>query len=127
SNRTPDEYRDVLASCMEEYQRLTRIIESLLYLARAEDPQYQISRETLDVGNELERVKEFYEPSAAEAGVQIRVNSRGSIVGELNRTLFQRAVGNLLDNAITHTPSGGTVTLATERNNGTLRIDVTDT
>jgi two-component system heavy metal sensor histidine kinase CusS len=127
SKRSADEYRDVLASCMEEYQRLTRMIESLLYLARAEDPKYQISRETLDLGHELELVKEFYDASAAEAGVQIRVDTHGPVSGELNRTLFQRAVGNLIANAITHTPAGGSVTLGAQRQNGTLQVDVSDT
>jgi signal transduction histidine kinase len=72
-------------------------------------------------------VAEFYEASANEAGVSITVNADGPLPAMLNRTLFQRAVGNLLDNSIKHTPTGGTITVGASRFNGTLQVDVADT
>src|SRR5215216_903529 len=51
--RSPDEYRDVLASCLEECVRLSRLIESLMFIARAENPQTTIQREPVNVSQEL--------------------------------------------------------------------------
>jgi two-component system heavy metal sensor histidine kinase CusS len=125
--RAIEEYQETLASCTEEAQRLTRIIESLLFLARAEDPNHYIRRETLDVARELAVVRDFYDPSAAEAGVNIEVHARGPLHVPLDRTLFQRAIGNLLANALAHTSRGGSITLAATRENGMVSVNVSDT
>jgi two-component system heavy metal sensor histidine kinase CusS len=125
--RTPEEYRDVLGSCLEEYARLSRLIDSLLFLARAEAPATQIHKEPVDVGRELAAVREFYEAAAGEAGVRIEVRAPEGVEGALDRTLFQRAAGNLVENALAHTTSGGTITLSAARENGSVRVDVADT
>lgn len=125
--RSREEYHEALSSNIEECVRLSHIIENLLFLARAEDPRHQVARDALDLGHELATVAEFYEASATEAGVSIDVNVDGPLSVKLNRTLFQRAVGNLLDNSIKHTPAGGKITVAASRFNGTLQINVADT
>jgi two-component system heavy metal sensor histidine kinase CusS len=124
--RSPEEYREVLGSGLEECGRLARLIDSLLFLARAEDPKTQIEREPMDVGRELASVQDFYEPSAAEAGVKLVVSAPPIVMAELNRPLFQRAVGNLVDNALAHTPAGGTVTLSAGREDAAVWVEVAD-
>src|SRR5579885_2025359 len=62
--RSPEEYRDALGSSLEECLRLSRLIDSLLFLARAENPGTQIRREPLEIGPELRTVREFYEAAA---------------------------------------------------------------
>src|SRR5207245_164854 len=106
-SRSLDEYRGILESNIEECHRLSRMIETLLFLARAESPSLQIARDPLDVGRELAAVMEFFEAAATEAGVTLRLSCPPAIRVELDRTLFQRAVGNLLSNALSHTPAGG--------------------
>ncbi|HYM10243.1 MAG TPA: heavy metal sensor histidine kinase [Bryobacterales bacterium] len=125
--RTPEEYREILGSSLEECVRLSRLIDRLLFLARAESPETQIRRERLDVGRELSAVREFYEAAAAEAGVSLDLDAPPGIAADLDRPLFQRAVGNLLENALAHTPRGGAIHLAAARDNGSLRIEVSDT
>jgi len=125
--RSVDEYRETLGSCLEECERLGRIIDSMLFIARAEDPRTQIAREPVDVSRELRLVRDFYELPAAEAGVELRVDCAPQIRAELDRTLFQRAVSNLVANAIHHTPRGGRVAVTAMRQNGELRVDVSDT
>jgi two-component system heavy metal sensor histidine kinase CusS len=126
-SRAPQEYREVLGSCLEECGRLSRMIDSLLFLARAESPQTQIVRERVDLGKELSALGDFYEASAADAGVRLAVNVPKTIFGNLERSLFQRAVGNLLANALAHTPPGGAVILAAARENGGVLVEVSDT
>ncbi len=125
--RTPDEYSDLLVSLSEECEQLTRLIDSLLFLARAEQPAMQIHREDLDIGRELGLVCEFYEPAAAEEGVRLRVQTPNGLTFPLDRTLFQRAVGNLVQNAIAHTPRDGEVLIEAGINEGQLEVRVNDT
>jgi two-component system heavy metal sensor histidine kinase CusS len=124
--RSPEEYREVLGSALEECLRLSRMIDSLLFLARAEHPETQIRREPLDVASELSAVREFYEAAASEAGVSLDLGVSPGVCALLDRTLFQRAVGNLIENSLAHTRSGGHIRLEAVRHNGTLRVSVAD-
>lgn len=125
--RSPDEYRDVLASNLEECGRLARLIESLLFLARAENPQVQLVRDRVEVGRELGTVCDYYEAVAGEKGVKLAVAVAGPVPADVNRTLFQRAVGNLVENAVAHTPTGGTVTLSARPDDTSAVVEVADT
>ena len=127
--RTLDEYRDVLGSCLEETVRLSDLISDLLFLARAESPLTHLHRAPVNVGELLGSVSEYYEASAAEGGVSLTttVGPEPPIIAELDRTLMQRAVGNLVANAVAHTPPGGSVRLGAEAGGDTVRIAVTDT
>ena len=126
--RTIDEYRDVLGSCLEETVRLSELIGDLLFLARTESPLTHLHRERVDVAELLGGVREYYEASAADGGISLttRVGAE-PVVAELDRTLVQRAVGNLVSNAVAHTPRGGSVVLATNSETAAVRIEVTDT
>jgi two-component system heavy metal sensor histidine kinase CusS len=125
--RSPEDYREALSSCLEECGRLSRLIDSLLFLARAENPQVQIHKEKLDVGTELTAIKEFYEAAATDAGVALRVKTAGSVLVDIDRTLFQRAIGNLVTNALAHTKPGGAITLETNGTGHETRVGVSDT
>jgi two-component system heavy metal sensor histidine kinase CusS len=126
--RTIDEYRDALESSLEEAVRLSDLIGNLLFLARAESPLTHLRLEQVDVADLLEGVREYYDASAADAGV-VLTSVRGSepVVAELDRTLIQRAVGNLVSNAVAHTLKGGTVALKSHSEAATVFIEVTDT
>jgi two-component system heavy metal sensor histidine kinase CusS len=125
--RTPEEYREVLGSCLEEYLRLSQMIDSLLFLARAENPETRVQKQPLDLTQELTALREFYEATASEAGITLAMRAPGAVLAELDRTLFQRAVGNLVENALAHTPPGGTVLLSVEQYNGAAHVGVADT
>lgn len=125
--RSLEEYRETLGSCLEECNRLSRIIDSMLFIARSEDPRTHIAREPVDVSRELLRLREFFEVPAADAGVELAVNCAPNVHADLDRLLFQRAISNLVGNALRYTPRGGRVAVAAARENGELRVEVTDT
>ncbi len=133
----------MIESCLEEAVRLSDLIGDLLFLARAESPLTHLRCEQVDIGELLGGVREYYEASAADSGVSLTTTVAGEpLIAELDRTLLQRAVGNLVSNALAHTPPGGTVVLGasvdslkrdssstavSDTDSSTIRIEVSDT
>jgi len=124
--RSEGEYREILESCLEECTRISRLIQTLLFLARS-DTADALQHEKVDVGQELANVGAFYEVAAAEAGIRLDVCNNSAACAELDRTLFQQAIGNLVSNAIAHTPTGGSVNLTAESSREHLTVTVSDT
>jgi len=120
--RTSAEYQALLGSNIEECDRVSRTIESVLFLARADNPQFALQRVTLDVEAELERIADYFEGVASEARVAIEISGGATI--EADRELFRRAVGNLLSNALRYTPSEQVIKLVAGEANGTVTVAV---
>src|SRR5262249_25616090 len=100
----------------------------LLFLARAESPLAHLRRESVDVTELLDGVQDYYEASAVDAGVSLKtVPGTQSVMAELDRALMQRAVSNLVSNAVAHTAPGGSVLLEANSDRTTVRIRVSDT
>ncbi len=125
--RTPDEYVDALTSCLEESVRLSELIESLLFLARSESPGDHLKRTREDLGALLTDLCDYYEAAAAEMGAKLSARAEASLVGEIDRVLLQRALGNLVSNALAHCSAGDSVALTARRQNGRICIEVSDT
>jgi two-component system heavy metal sensor histidine kinase CusS len=124
-SRTPEEYRRTLESSLEEYARLTRLIDNLLFLARAESPEAGISSARFDARQAIEAVRDYYEALAEERGIELRCDGEGRVMAD--PVLFRQAVSNLLSNALNCTPRGGHVLIRASQNNGSLQIIVSDT
>jgi two-component system heavy metal sensor histidine kinase CusS len=125
--RTPAEYRATLESALEEAARLGRLVDGLLFLARAENAQVQLAAEATDLHAELERIGDFYRADAEQRGIRLETGIGADLRAPVDRALFQRAIGNLLENALQHTPAGGTIRLEAERERSEVRVRVTDT
>jgi two-component system heavy metal sensor histidine kinase CusS len=126
--RTVGEYREALGSCLEEAVRLSDLIGDLLFLARAESPLAYLHREPINVGELLSRICEYYEAPAADRGVSLSTAVPNEpVIAQLDRTLLQRAVRNLVSNALAHTPPGESVVLGFSVEPSAVRIEVSDT
>jgi two-component system heavy metal sensor histidine kinase CusS len=123
--RGEDEYRETLVSMLEESQRLRRMIEELLFLARAEQPLQALDRARLDARAEAAAVVEFFSSLAAEK--HIALTSEGSASVFADRSLLRRALSNLVGNAIAHTPAGGSVRVVVGETGSATTIEVHDT
>jgi two-component system heavy metal sensor histidine kinase CusS len=108
--RSPDEYRDVLASNLEEYERIARMVSDMLFLAQAENGHLLHSSEAVNLADEARALIDFYEALAEEKGVQIVLAGEASITAD--RSMMRRALSNLLSNALRHTPSGSIVEIS---------------
>jgi two-component system, OmpR family, heavy metal sensor histidine kinase CusS len=125
--RTAEEYQDACASIMEECHRLSSIVGSLLFLARARRTRVDIERQKIDVGGELDLIRSYFEAPAQEAGLELRVEAAPPLTLDADRTLFQRAISNLVSNAISHTPAGGKISIAAQAVGDRIVIEVSDT
>ncbi|EGF32725.1 Signal transduction histidine kinase [Oxalobacteraceae bacterium IMCC9480] len=109
--RSNEEYQILLGSNLEEYERLARIIENTLFLARADNAQLAMQSKTLDLAVELERIRDYFEGLAEDAGVRLTI-AAAALTIEADPILFRRAVSNLVSNAIVHTPRGSFIHLS---------------
>jgi two-component system heavy metal sensor histidine kinase CusS len=124
--RTPGEYRQVLESNLEEYDRLSRMIDSLLFLARAESAEAKIEQSLFDTRKEIEAVLEFHNVVAEEQGVVLTCYREALLYA--NPILFRRTVSNLLSNALQYTPRGGKITIyVREMNDQSVEVSINDT
>ena len=107
--RSAAEYRSVLESNVEEFERLGRLVDEMLFLTQVDNAQAALRLEPVDLKQEATRVAEFFELVADEQEVTVRVDGGGII--QADRLMIQRAISNLMSNAIRHTPRGGSVTV----------------
>jgi len=122
--RSVAEYEALLGSNIEECDRVSRKIESVLFLARAESPHFALQRVVIDLGDELALLADYYEGIASDAGVIIHAQADAGAVLYVDRELFRRAVSNLLSNALKYTPSGGTIHLLAAKTDAGVSVTV---
>jgi len=127
--RSVDEYQALAASNIEEYERLSRMIENTLFLARVDNAQQAMTFETLDAHHELQRIAAYFDGLADEAGITLAVPD-GPGPGPALRAdpiLLRRAVSNVVSNALRHTPRGGRIELWARADADGPRIDISNT
>lgn len=124
--RTREEYEDVLASNAEEFERLTRMISDMLFLAKSDNSLIIPHLERVDLAAEIRSLLEFYEALAEEKRVTLCASGEGSVFGD--RLMLRRAIHNLLSNAVRHTPEGGRIAAVIDDSDGsTITIAVENT
>jgi len=107
--REPQYYQRLLGSHFEELQRLSRMIDNMLFLARTEHAEDALLRMDLDVANEFERICDYFEGVAAERGVTLTRSGQGVIWAD--SSLLRRALANLLANAVRFAEAGSAIEL----------------
>ena len=122
--RSHDELEAALRSAAEETERLVRLAEDLLLIARAEEGALPIRREATSTGELLERVRRRFAGRAASLGRGLRVEPGNGLVVDADPARVEQALGNLVDNALQH--GAGAVTLAARAQNGHVELHVTD-
>ena len=122
-----EEQRRVLASQIEELDKLTRLIDQVLTLARAEAGQIPLTFAPVNVSDLAASLVEQLEPVAQARGIDLRCERAGPVVAAADVGWLQRLILNLLDNAIKFTQDGGRVLLRVSADGGSARIEVSDT
>ena len=126
TTKTPEEYRRVLASSLEEILRMTSIINNLLALARSDRGLNEINLSAVDLAELAEELHCDSEALAAPKGIRVSLieTSPVTIVGDKDR--LRQLFLNLIDNAIKYTDEGGCISLSVRRENGKALFAVQD-
>jgi two-component system heavy metal sensor histidine kinase CusS len=118
--RSAEELRDVLYSAIEEYERLTRMISDMLFLARSDHGLLTPRHDAVDLAAEVRTLFEFYDALAESKGVRLELQGAATIEGDT--LMIRRALSNLLSNAIRHASTGTAVTIAIDDDAGSADI-----
>lgn len=110
--RSADEYREVLASNAEEYERLARMIGDMLFLAQADHGLVVPQREPVDLALQVRELFDFFDALAEEKRLHLALTGSGQVSGDT--LMLRRALANLISNAIRHTPAGGSIRVGIE-------------
>lgn len=109
--RTEKELEDVLYSSLEEYNRMTRMVSDMLFLAQADNHQLIPEQIAFDLRHEVIRVFDFFEAWAEERQITLRLQGSSAFI-EGDPLMYRRALNNLLSNALRYTPEGEAITLS---------------
>ena len=120
--RSREELLDVMEGNVDELERLSRLIADMLFLAQAEHAPDALQLATIDLAQEAKKVAEFVEVLAEERGVAIAIDGAARVTAD--RNLVQRAITNLLSNAVRHSEPGTEIGVAARLDGDTARLDV---
>ncbi|KRA98961.1 MULTISPECIES: heavy metal sensor histidine kinase [unclassified Pseudomonas] len=122
--RTSEEYKDVLVSCIEELERVARIVRDMLFLAQVSHPAALAPFELIELEDEALKVADLFSLSAQEKRINLSVVGSARVLGD--RLMIQRAISNLLSNALRHCPAGETVSLLIEQGTSNVSLLVSN-
>ncbi|MBA2654953.1 MAG: heavy metal sensor histidine kinase [Gammaproteobacteria bacterium] len=122
--RPANEYEEVIASSIEEYHRISRMIENILFLARTENPSIKLICQKIALVNEFEKIAENFEPLLQENEITLLVEGDEEVLAEPN--LLRRVLNNLISNAIRYTSHKGKITLNCTKDDSNIYINVRD-
>lgn len=126
--REPSEYQAVLASCLDEVERLSRLTADLLTLARLDaGERHGCGRESVAVGKAIDQAVKRIQPDAQRKNVTVAVEPTAPLSVAVYDGSLEQVVGNLLENAIKFSPPGGRVTVRVAREGDSILFTVSDT
>jgi two-component system heavy metal sensor histidine kinase CusS len=123
--RTAEEYREVIESSVSECERLSGVVDNLLFLARAEAADRQIQPLLFDGRTAIEKIAAYYQTIAEDRHVTVSCSGEGQIFAD--PALFSRALNNLVENALRFTPDGGTIRISADVSAAQAKVLVSDT
>ena len=125
--RSVEELEGALRSAAEETDRLARLADDLLVLARADRGRLHVQRESVELAPLIASAVAAFSTRASAGGVSIEASVPDGLRGRIDVLRLRQVVGNLLGNALRHTRSGGRVNIDVARAGGSLRFQVRDT
>jgi two-component system, OmpR family, sensor kinase len=126
-HRGEEEYREALRMMAEQTRRLSRIVQDMFILARADAGRYPLRREALYLNDLLAEVARAGDLLASGKNVTLELKNLPEAAFHGDEDLLRQMLLNLVDNAVKFTPAGGRVSLSLERRGGEYLLSVSDT
>ena len=104
--RSPEDYEEAIGSMLEEIDRMTSLVDTLLRLSQGDADTIRLSREPLDLGQLMSEVASRSASSRRSAINGLSFDITDDVIVSADRLVLREAVTNLLDNAIKYSPSG---------------------
>jgi two-component system heavy metal sensor histidine kinase CusS len=123
--RTTQEYESLIDSNIEECERLQRMTESMLFLARTDESKQHLKLSEFDGRHELARLTSYFEAIAEGNDVRFAIHGNAGISADL--TMFRRAVSNLMSNAMDHAVVGSDIELRVRHADEYVVVEVENT
>lgn len=124
--QTQNNYREALADCLEESDRIATMLNTLMDISEAETGTIRLQQQNLNISVLLEDIADLYRYIAEEKNIKISTEVPTELYAKVDRNRFQQAIANLLDNAIKYTHPGGTVSLGAEQNGNGFVVRIVD-
>ncbi len=120
--RSPADYQETLYSNLEDLTRMARMIDDMLFLAKADNGLIVPARQPVGLRRLVDKLLDYYQLLAEERGVKLEVAGDGQVMGD--QLMLDRAISNLLSNALRYTPDGASirVTISQEADALVLRL-----
>jgi signal transduction histidine kinase len=125
--RQAEHYREVLADCVEESDRVLVMLNTLMDISEAESGTMQLRREPVPLADVVARAIDLYRDVADAKGVALAAAAPADIVVTADRTRLEQVAANLIDNAVKYTPPGGRVDVEVRREADAAMLRVRDT
>lgn len=125
--RKPEQYHEAMINALEDVERLSAIVKSLLLLSQAESGQLVLQKTRLDLGGIIDEIVDQFQIPADEARIRLKAETAGGCITEADRIQIERLISNLLSNALKYTPAGGDVTVRLRRTDRKVILEVEDT
>lgn len=125
--RTAADYRAALESCREEIERLSRLSENLLALATADAGHALVHGAPCDAADIARTVHGRFARIAGEKQVSFTLSAPEALPWSADAVAIEQILGNLVSNALRHTPAGDSVALSVEKKDDAIVFEITDT
>jgi heavy metal sensor kinase len=124
--RTPAEYKDAMGSMLEEVDRLTRLVDTLLRLSRGDAGTVTLSRDVLDLGELVRDVASSLAILAEERRQRLQIHAAEHVQVAADRLVLRDAIVNVVDNAIKYGPPGSAIDVRVEADMDHATVTVAD-
>lgn len=122
-----DQYREALADCVEESDRVLVMLNALMDISEAESGAMQLHRREMHLAEVAGRAVELYRDLADAKGITLSLQVSSDVVVTADETRLQQVAANLIDNALKYTPAAGRVDVEVRRDAGRAVLQVRDT
>jgi signal transduction histidine kinase len=123
----PEDYAEAGRIINDEAVRMRGLVDDLLYLSQVEQGEFSVQLDEMSPAELLQATRERFERRAEQAGINLAIETGDMPLIKADGRRMEQALANIVDNAVRHTPAGGSVTMTAAANDGHIQLSVHNT